>query len=331
MTEEAVSNPPDDYNSSLTDSSKKRKHTESSPSEGPSEARNRAQKFLQPFSSDQIFNLMLDIAENIPEAMEMLEDLAQTDITHRKLFIRGLSWETTDDHLRAVFSPFGEIEEAAVVVDRATGRNKGYGFVIFKDMDAAYAALEDPTKEIDGKSTRCNLAALGVSGNGSTGGGHSGRGRSASFGDDDGRSIETRKLFIRGLDYNTTVDELKAVFQEYGEIEDCTIPSDRATGRSKGFAFLTFKQSSAASDALHMPTREIGGRTVNVHLATHGPRGGSGGRGHPGGDMGPGGFMGPPGGGFMGPPQGGFPPMGGGPPDAFFGGGGGRFFPGPMW
>ena len=43
----------------------------------------------------------------------------------------------------------------------------------------------------------------------------------------------SRKLFIRGLDYNTTIDELRGVFQEYGEIEDCVIPTDRQSGKSK--------------------------------------------------------------------------------------------------
>jgi RNA recognition motif-containing protein len=65
------------------------------------------------------------------------------------LFVRGLSWDTTDDQLRAAFSAYGEIEDAAVVTDRVTGRNKGYGFVVFKDMDDAYAALVEPEKDID--------------------------------------------------------------------------------------------------------------------------------------------------------------------------------------
>jgi heterogeneous nuclear ribonucleoprotein A1/A3 len=88
-------------------------------------------------------------AESIPEALEVIEEKAQTDPVHRKLFIRGLSWETTDDMLREVFSPFGELEDCAVVVDRHTGKSKGYGFVTFKHMDDAYAALECPEKEID--------------------------------------------------------------------------------------------------------------------------------------------------------------------------------------
>ena len=46
-------------------------------------------------------------------------------------------------------------------------------------------------------------------------------------------SFLNSKLFIRGLDYNTTVDELKIIFSEYGEIEECVIPTDRNSGKSK--------------------------------------------------------------------------------------------------
>lgn len=45
--------------------------------------------------------------------------------------------------------------------------------------------------------------------------------------------ISLRKLFIRGLDFNTTVEDLKSVFGEYGEIEECVIPTDRGSGKSK--------------------------------------------------------------------------------------------------
>eukprot|EP00604_Paraphysomonas_vestita_P002859 CAMPEP_0174818654 /NCGR_PEP_ID=MMETSP1107-20130205/1478_1 /TAXON_ID=36770 /ORGANISM="Paraphysomonas vestita, Strain GFlagA" /LENGTH=306 /DNA_ID=CAMNT_0016030855 /DNA_START=287 /DNA_END=1207 /DNA_ORIENTATION=- len=285
---------------------------------------------------------LLDIAESIPEALEKLEEKAQSDPAHRKLFIRGLAWDTTDEQLHAAFNIYGEIEDAAVVMDRTTGKNKGYGFVIFKDMDSAYAALQEPEKEIDGRKTHCNLASLG-------GQGQQTRTRSGSFGNSVAaaaasvpyppqpeeeiygtRSIEYRKLFIRGLDYNTTVDELKTIFSEYGEIEECVIPTERSTGKSKGFAFLTFKQASSATDALHHPVREIGGRTVNIHLATqtnpHRPSGGGGGNGGGGGGgpMGMG-YMGVPqmpGPGFMGPPQGGMPPSGYMGPDP-------GYYPGP--
>ena len=51
------------------------------------------------------------------------------------------------------------MEEAAVIPDKQTGRSKGYGFVTFASMDGAAAALMDPAKEIDGRTTHCNLAS----------------------------------------------------------------------------------------------------------------------------------------------------------------------------
>lgn len=91
----------------------------------------------------------LSRCETIPAAFEIVEERAAQDPVHRKLFVRGLSWDTTDETLRSVFEKYGTIEEAAVVRDRVTDKSKGYGFVIFDDMDAANAALQQPVKEID--------------------------------------------------------------------------------------------------------------------------------------------------------------------------------------
>ena len=49
----------------------------------------------------------------------------------KKLFVVGLSWDTTDDVLRQAFASFGEITEAKVITDRDTGRSRGFGFVTF--------------------------------------------------------------------------------------------------------------------------------------------------------------------------------------------------------
>ena len=111
------------------------------------------ESFARSFASSFLWGssalLPFHSADQIPEALEKIEEKAQSDPAHRRLFVRGLSWETTDEQLKAAFISYGEIEEAAVVMDRLTGKNKGYGFVNFKDMDAAYAALQDPEKEID--------------------------------------------------------------------------------------------------------------------------------------------------------------------------------------
>ncbi|HRI07685.1 MAG TPA: hypothetical protein PKW35_07705, partial [Nannocystaceae bacterium] len=58
----------------------------------------------------------------------------------KKLFVGGLSWGTTDESLRDAFSRFGAVTEAKVVLDRETGRSRGFGFVGFDDASQAEAA-----------------------------------------------------------------------------------------------------------------------------------------------------------------------------------------------
>lgn len=84
------------------------------------------------------------------------------DTTYTKIFVGGLAWETQRDTMRRYFEQFGEIQEAVVITDKNTGRSKGYGFVTFKDPDAAMRACQNPSPVIDGRRANCNLASLGA-------------------------------------------------------------------------------------------------------------------------------------------------------------------------
>ncbi|XP_073022035.1 uncharacterized protein [Primulina eburnea] len=84
------------------------------------------------------------------------------DTTYTKIFVGGLAWETQKDTMTTYFQQFGEIMEAVVITDKATGRSKGYGFVTFRDADAAVRACVDANPVIDGRRANCNLASLGV-------------------------------------------------------------------------------------------------------------------------------------------------------------------------
>lgn len=84
------------------------------------------------------------------------------DTTYTKIFVGGLAWETQKDTMTAYFQQFGEIMEAVVITDKASGRSKGYGFVTFRDADAAVRACVDANPVIDGRRANCNLASLGV-------------------------------------------------------------------------------------------------------------------------------------------------------------------------
>ncbi|XP_073024469.1 probable RNA-binding protein ARP1 [Primulina eburnea] len=84
------------------------------------------------------------------------------DTTLTKVFVGGLAWETPKEAMRDHFHKYGEILEAVIISDKLTGRSKGYGFVTFKDAEAARKACEDAAPIINGRRANCNLAALGA-------------------------------------------------------------------------------------------------------------------------------------------------------------------------
>ena len=91
-------------------------------------------------------------------------------------------------------------------------------------------------------------------------------------------------VFIGNLPFSTQKSELQEVFEKFGSITEIHIPVDRQTGKSRGFAFVTFETEEASQEALNMNGQEMNGRTIKVHLA-HGKKenSGNGGGGRPGG------------------------------------------------
>ncbi len=101
----------------------------------------------------------------------------------KKLFVGGLSWDTTDQSLHAAFASFGDVTEAKVITDRETGRSRGFGFVTFSDANAGTSAMtEMDGQPIDGRTVRVNEAQersrgpRGGGGGGGYGGGGGGGG-----------------------------------------------------------------------------------------------------------------------------------------------------------
>ena len=77
----------------------------------------------------------------------------------KKLFVGGLAWTTDEHSLRSAFERFGTLSEATVVLDRETGRSRGFGFVTFDDDSAAMqASREMNDQELDGRRLTVNEA-----------------------------------------------------------------------------------------------------------------------------------------------------------------------------
>lgn len=92
--------------------------------------------------------------------------------------------------------------------------------------------------------------------------------------------MEKNKLFIGGLPWSINNDSLKELFAQYGEISEAIVITDRDTGRSKGFGFVTFANEESAKKALEMDGKEVEGRNIIVNVARpREERGGGGGGG----------------------------------------------------
>ncbi len=93
------------------------------------------------------------------------------------------------------------------------------------------------------------------------------------------------KLYVGNLPYNTTEDDLRNLFSQYGSIDSVAVITDRETGRSKGFGFVEFGNDSEARNAIQaLSGQEYGGRALTVNEARSKTGGGGGGSGRPGRD-----------------------------------------------
>ena len=68
-----------------------------------------------------------------------------------KFFVGNMSWDTDNDSLWNYFSQYGEVADAVVIMDRQTGRSKGFGFVTFKDPKCVDSVLSQGEHSIDGR------------------------------------------------------------------------------------------------------------------------------------------------------------------------------------
>lgn len=153
-----------------------------------------------------------------------------------KLFIGGIEPNTTKATLESYCSQWGELSDAVVI------ENKGYGFVTFTDPKSAMAFLEQREHMLDGKKVDVKAAVPKTSGGGSQ---------------------LTKKMFVGGTG-ETTDDELKAHFSEYGDIEDALIV--KTEGVSRGFGFVTYKDEISVEKCL-VVQHTVAGKRVEVKRA----------------------------------------------------------------
>ncbi len=90
--------------------------------------------------------------------------------------------------------------------------------------------------------------------------------------------MQQNKLYVGNFPYSVDEGQLRDLFAPYGEIEELALIMDRETGRSKGFAFITFATQQAAETALEKNGVDLAGRALRVNMAQEKPNTRGGGR-----------------------------------------------------
>jgi cold-inducible RNA-binding protein len=87
------------------------------------------------------------------------------------------------------------------------------------------------------------------------------------------------KIYVGNLPFTATDTELRELFAQHGTVDSVSLPTDRETGRPRGFGFIEMSQADAARAIQALNGKNLGGRPLRVSEAQDKPRGGGGGRG----------------------------------------------------
>ncbi|TPX37046.1 hypothetical protein SmJEL517_g00846 [Synchytrium microbalum] len=182
------------------------------------------------------------------------QEVSESDRDRRTIFARQLAARLKERELKDFLSAAGKVRDVKIIVDRISGRSKGIGYVEFYDEESVAKAIEMNGQKLLGLPILIELT-------------ESEKNRLAEQAA--GKEPSFNRLYIGSLHFNITEEDLRAVFEPFGPLDLVQMHKDADTGRSRGFAFVQYRKSEDANQALQkMNGFELAGRPLKVNLVT---------------------------------------------------------------
>jgi len=177
-----------------------------------------------------------------------------------KLYVGNLSWGVDDQALGDIFGGY-QASDMTVVSDMNTGRSRGFGFITVPDQAAADKCIADlDGSDLDGRPLRVNIS-IAKSG-GDRFAPRDGPPRESSY------EFDSRKIYFGNLSWSMDHLDLSDLCAEYGKVDDARLITDRETGRSRGFGFVTMSTADEAGNVVNsLNGTEVDGRQLRVNIA----------------------------------------------------------------
>ncbi|XP_018796266.1 PREDICTED: poly(U)-binding-splicing factor PUF60 isoform X1 [Bactrocera latifrons] len=169
-----------------------------------------------------------------------------TDPAPGKLFVGGLSWQTSSEKLKEYFGVFGTVTDVLIMKDPVTQRSRGFGFITFQEPCSVDKVLQVPIHTLDGKKIDPKHATP------------KNRPRQAN---------KTKKIFVGGVSQDTSADEVKAYFNQFGTVEETVMLMDQQTKRHRGFGFVTFENEDVVDRVCEIHFHTIKNKKVECKKA----------------------------------------------------------------